>query len=534
MGFISDLARKSQHFPGTDRGSNLWRETFGATNKEEQHKQPTKPQAWTRSFASDASVKRLVEAMRSQAPGGWTDDRYEQEKHFVGISYVAIHRSCEQLSQAEFQVFRKDHRHQDGKRPVPADHSLVRLLEKPNVEDSFGDLMYQTGQQMYLTGTGLTWMLPNQLHVPMELYPIPTAMAVPQAVLSPEYPNGFYRIQPLYPYGPFSSYPTPSTSVGAPIPAQWMLRTKFPHPLVRYDGYSPLTALRLHIDEVESIDRSRWYNMKRGINPSAVLNFEDENAQPLPEEEIDRIKTEFENEQMGPENQGRLLVASPGAKLEPWGAKPMEMEYSAGWDQLTSFVMSGLGITKQAAGMIEDSSYSTLFATLKQFHMLTLLPLCNRIASRWTRNLAPFFGDDLIIEIRPPRIDDHEVKRQNLGTLIQGKALTKNELRKALDMPMTQEKWGEEIAGTEAQPEGQEGGMPGMPGMGMPGMEGAGTDGGIGGQGGPPQASMEGEEPTDEDQMEEARPTPGNLGRGALGPRKHHSNGFHYRKKAKV
>jgi hypothetical protein len=68
---------------------------------------------------NERSFVRLLEAMRSNAPGGWTDDRYEQTlRHFVGISYVAIHRLCTQLSRAEFQVFHEDPDHPDGRRPV--------------------------------------------------------------------------------------------------------------------------------------------------------------------------------------------------------------------------------------------------------------------------------------------------------------------------------------------------------------------------------------------------------------------------------
>ena len=383
MGFISDLIDRTKAFPGRDQGESLWRQVFGEDKEDTRRlvRPPTPGGSWGRSnIAGSAAYKRLLQAMRSMAPGGWSDDRWEQSKHYVGITYVASHRTGEQMAQAEFNVFQKDEHAPKGKIPVKKGHpgyKLVELLEKPNNDDSFGDWLYRINQQMDLTGMGLTWMVPNKLGIPFELYSIPTAIAIPQPAINPEFPDGYYRIQPIYPYGPFSSYPTPSTAVGAPIPAEWMMRFKFPHPFLRYDGYAPLTALRLHLDEIESMDRSRWYSMKRVLNPSGVLNFEEsEGMDPLPTEEIERIRTEFENEWQGAENTGRLFVATPGAKLEPWGAPPRDMEYHQGWDQLVSFVLAGMGITKPAAGMVEDSSYSTLFATLKQFHLLTLQPKC--------------------------------------------------------------------------------------------------------------------------------------------------------------
>lgn len=449
-------------FPGQNQGRVTWDSIFG--EDKESAKRPVSTRvfpggSYGRSLVgTDNAYKRLLEALRSNAPGGWSDNRFEQANHYKGITYTAIHRQNEMLTQAEFQVFYKDDNAPDGKRPVTKfdppqgdrfcrPYDLVELLEKPNRDDSFGDLLSNWNLQMDLTGSALTHMVPNKLGTPFELYPIPTALAIPQPVINEQYPFGYYRIQPVYPYGPFSSYPTPNSSVGAAIPAQWMIRFKYPHPLLRYDGYSPLTAFNLHIDEVESIDRSRFYKMKGSIDPSAVLNSTDaEGAQALPTEEIERILAEFEVQQ-GPQNHGKLHIAAPGWKLEEWGTRPADMEYQAGWEQLVGFVLGGLGITKPAAGMIEDAAYATLFATLKQLYWLTLEPKANRIAQKLTRYLGPFFGDNLIIEIRCRPIDDHEKKDKDLNTLMAGKALTKNEMRKELGYELTKEEWGEDIAG---------------------------------------------------------------------------------------
>ncbi len=476
MGLISDLAKSvdKSRLLERDRGS-LWRQSFG-TDKERGVRAgpaPVDGGSYGRSVTTtEASFKRLLQAMRSMAPGGWSDDRYEQTRHFLGVAYVSIHRLCMQLSQAEYQVFHQDDSAPEGKRPVtkmdPPEggrlvkpYDLVNLLAKPNRQDHFGKWMYRLFQQKYLTGTGLNWKVPNILGVPMEMYVIPTAIAIPQPAVNPDFPDGFYRIQPLYPYGPFSSYPTPASAVGAPIPAQWMTRIQYPHPFLRYEGYSPQTGMRLHLDEVESIDRSRWYSMKRVVSPSAVLNFDEmEGAQPLPMEEVDRIRSEFENTQMGPENYGQLYVATPGASLEPWGPRNVDMEYQQGWEQLVSFCMGGFGITKPAAGMVQDSSYSTLFATLKQLSLVTLDPECADLGATLTMDLGPYFGDDLIVEVRCRRIDDPEIKRQKLDQLMQAKAITKNEMRMAHGEPLTTEAWGSEIAGADSLPA-----VPNMPGQ---------------------------------------------------------------------
>ncbi len=542
MGFISSLAKGHKaEFPGQSDGSRLWREAFGATDKERPRKEgygikPVPGGSYTGSLDTSASFIRLLQAYRSKSPGGWSDDRWEQSRHFVGISYVAIHRQNEMLVQSEFQVFKKDINHPEGKRPItPNDppegpertaknirpYDLVRLLEKPNNEDGFGSLLENWNLQLDLTGTALTWMVPNQWGVPFELYSIPTATAIPQPIVNPAFPHGYYRIQPVYPYGPFSSYPTPNSAVGAPIPAQWMMRVKYPHPFLRYDGYSPLSAMSLHIDEIEGMDTSRTASMRGSINPSAVLNFDDSEAglQQLPEEEIERIRAEFEASFMGPQNAGRLFVAAPGSKLEPWGGRPVDMDYQAGWDQMASFILGGgFGVTKPAAGMVEDSSYSTLFATLKQLYWVTLNPKTHRFSQAVTRNIAPFFGDDLIVEIRCKPIDDHEINFSKIDKLSTLKGMPKSAIRlslKLMDLPVTEELV-QELSEAGDQ---QQGGMLGMPAPGAKPGAGPQTDEGV-------ESEQEAVQKREEElrpeppEIANSRPSPGSLSRGALGPRK--------------
>ncbi len=552
MSFLSKVAAGATPSASLmTESQSRWRDVFGGVRTNKEEGLSTRPKitpggAWGNSLVgTDVSTKRLITALRSKAPGGWSDDRWEQTmRHYNGVAFVAISNVCKQLGRAKIKIYHEDETSPEGKRLVTRNsiptkmnvhpYELVELLKRPNHRDSFGKIMYRWGQQRRLTGSALTYMIPNQIGTPMELYCIPTCTAIPQPMVNPLYPDGYYRIQPIYPYGPFSSYPTPTSAVGAAVPAQWMLRFDYPHPLLFYDGYSPLTGLNQHMDSVKMMDSSRTTTMRRGVHPSAVLNFSDmEGALPLPEPEIERIKTEFENEQYGPDNVGKLFVATPGSSLEPWGFKPTEMDYFNSWEQLVSFVMGGFGITKAVAGMIEDSTYATLYATMKQFALTTLEPECDEIAEYLTSHLAPFFGDDLLIEITPAKIDDQEVKNAVLGLLLQSKAITKNEMRKELGHSITPELWGNEIAGMDSLlpppgslPEGMSI-APGAPPD--PGMEGDPQPGGLTpDEGGnavrldPSQSGMEmlGTPPSNRDDQGMVDSRPEYMGEGSQGKRK--------------
>src|SRR6185369_7831399 len=101
----------------------------------------------------------------------------------------------------------------------------------------------------------------------------------------------------------------PASAVGAAIPAQWMLRFQYPHPLLRYEGYSPLTAMKWTLDVIESIYQSRFYSMLRAVNPSATLDLSElDGMEPWIEAELERVKADFEIELQGPKNAGKLFV----------------------------------------------------------------------------------------------------------------------------------------------------------------------------------------------------------------------------------
>lgn len=538
MGILADSVSgryRSKGFSVPNRGGHPnaphWDRAFN-THKERPSRQsategrPGPPRTedafqWGGSTAQKDAFINLLNAVRSRAPGGWSDNRYEQANHLIGIVYACIRPIATQLQQTEFQLFKRDDSLPDGKRPVTPDdpaerqwckpYDLVKLLQRPNNRDSWGKLMYRWAQQKWLTGSALTWLVPNQFGVPFEMYSVPTATAIPQPVTNPNFPDGYWRIQPIYPYGPFSSLPTAATAVGALIPARWMLQFSFPHPFLWYDGYSPLSALRLHIDEITSIDTGRWYANKGVMNPPAVVNPTSDGgdaAEPLPESEINRVVAMLESQFQGMDNVGRILFGSPGYKIEPWGQTPDKMMFESGWDQLMNFIAGAFGVTKPVMGMTDDASYSTLFASLKQFSLQTIQPECDDIAAELTHHLAPFFGDDLILEIRSSRINDHEVKKEKMSLLAQNKAITYNELRKEMDLPVTEEPWGEERVGMD---ESQGGGMPGMEEA--PGAE---EENSVS-EGFPEPPPLEEEEDTE---AGAERPSPGPLGAGSLGPRK--------------
>ncbi len=135
------------------------------------------------------------------------------------------------------------------------------------------------------------------------------------------------------------------------------------------------------------------------------------------------------------------------------------MMFESGFEQLASFIAgAGFGITKPAMGMVEDASYSTLWATIQQLYNLTLEPDVQDAASDDTKFLCPFYGDDLFLEYRAKPINDHDVLGQAFDKGVQGKCMTKKEGRTILrrmgvELEHVTEEWADDMLGDPTEKE---------------------------------------------------------------------------------
>lgn len=104
---------------------------------------------------------------------------------------------------------------------------IQNLLERPSCEHKLYDLVYRVAFQKKATGTAIIWAVPNLLGKPMELYSVPTALAIPQPAFPPDFPYGYYRILPQF--GEWNSPPS-MKGIGIAIPARWMIKVDGPEP----------------------------------------------------------------------------------------------------------------------------------------------------------------------------------------------------------------------------------------------------------------------------------------------------------------
>lgn len=454
-------------------------------------------------FATPQPAERVAAAgfldlLRRDPPGASAGNRYLQSLKFKGVPYQAIRAIMDLAGGANYQVLKKKRRPRgkatfgpgnavakampgspaEGRDEdyVPVDddaHPVAKLVCRPNPTDTFGELVAKLVLQNRLTGVGPLWAVPNAQHKPVELWPLKTALAYPLYQMSRQYPNGAWRITPQS-GGMWSAGLPYGLGVGAVLPGEEVERFMDPHPLLDFDGYSPLDGGAEQLDVLEAIDESRKSAMDNGLQLDAVLWVPG-----LLQEKADQIERRIRERAAGSKKARNFMIFSPDAglgdkaDLKTFGTSPRDMDYDKGWEQMVKYVLALFGVSAGVVGLSEAGGYSQLYAEIRQFHHRQA-SFFDRLGSWFTRVLCrPWesFRGEYKLNVRLPDADDPELKEQQLSLDAKSGAVTVNELRAARDRkpveggdvpPDVYLKWVEQKTMPQPQP------APGLPGVGGP------------------------------------------------------------------
>lgn len=427
----------------------------------DQHGNPFPPPAPPSRKKTAGSGLRAM--LRQGSPGGWSSDHREEANHYTGWNYVAIRAIAMQAARAEVSVYhdgpsqsklrtktlRRRRRDQLGstakalvgrqtsEQPLPDDHPLMQILHRPSPTQSGSSLRYELIQQLSLTGMALIWKVRNLANTrTVQRFVIPTAAATPVQP-QPGMPRGGWRIQPI------SKHPSLffdddyaqgdgwTRAVGSIIPSELMQVIRWPHPVFKDDGASPLSAGALWIDSSEQIDQSRWNHLARGIDPTLFFSVPDD--WDGDEDELEALQRQLDAKYGGAHNAGKVFVVKGVAT--PVTTNPKDMAYQDAFVQLRDASLALHGVPPIAAGITEAGAYAAFYAALKQFVELTVQPTLDFIADEDTEQLAYEFGDGLTIEYEAKSVDDPELLETQLQTDIQAGARTMKEYREVRGLP---------------------------------------------------------------------------------------------------
>lgn len=419
----------------------------------------------------------LTALLQQGAPGNWASDHKSEAEKFSGWHYVAITsigkavRSCEvEAYQEKVREYAKGYNEQDeDTTPLPKWHPLMKLLKRPNPNQSGASFREEMAIQLCLTGSALVWNVPNQMGRCVERYVIPTAIAEPR---QPEkgLPKGGWYINPEVARWQIESgwflYTGLAQAIGKVIDARDVQVVRFIHPVFKDEGQSPVSAGALWTDTSEKIDISRHAHLRNGSDPSVIIGIdgvEDEGT-------LQRMSAKFNEKYAGPSKHGKaMFVNGQNVKVEPVTRTPAEMAYEGAFSQFRDAIMALHGVTPIAAGIEAPSGDDGLYAPLKQFVVGTVQPILDLMAEEDTEQLAAQFGEGVSIHYTAKAIDDAKLTEQQINTDIAAGAIEVDEIRKLRGRKPWGGEKGKAVAGQGAKEEAK----PGLPGLaqGVPGLE---------------------------------------------------------------
>ena len=396
-----------------------------------------------------------LEALRRNPPGQWGADRWEQVNHFRDIIYVAGRRVMSLFFAATYTPARRkrprrgkttfgpggtvaksvgrsarEGRDEDYTPIDDCDHPLYRLATRPNPHESMGRVTAKGILQYLLTGVYPAWCVPNANGRPVELYPLRTPFLYPQPP-SPQYPRGAWRVTATG-QGWMTNLPF-GASAGTVLPGEEVARLLNPHPIIDYDGFSPLTAGGVQLDVLQSIDESRKSAMDSGLNLDAVMLVPGGEQATL-----DRLSAQMTEKAGGARNHRKFVALATqdfgaGGKtaLETLGTAPKDMDYPQGWEQMTKFALALFGVPPAVAGLTPTGGNAELFAARRQF-LDQQSGLVGEVGDFYTRCLAdPYssFPGEYVLQVKPQPVDDHEFRETQVKRRIDADLVTYNEAR---------------------------------------------------------------------------------------------------------
>lgn len=384
----------------------------------------------------------VLDNLRRDPPGTWSGNQYLQTTKYTGPIYLAIQTIMKAMGSLVPQVQRKarhtnkttflggnatikksmgnpnsfgqDHEY------VPAEKSfpVCDLLDHPNERgDTFKDVLRYLILQHRLTGIAPLWCVPNAKHQPVELYALPTALTLPQYSRSEQYPNGAYRLQPYYSSGAMGYMPGLASGQGCIIPAEEIRRRRDPHPLLLWDGYSPLTAGAVELDILQAIDECWWAVLDHGVILDTVLMLPGQDTGA-----VTRISQNIKAKHGGARNARNFFAlggGDPNAKYDVKQLSPnvREMDFPNGRATMLEFCLALFGVPADVANMSgqDAGSFSKLYANIQKFRLLTLQPDAQEWAdflSRWLCDPWSKNPGDYRIKLELPALNDPDLELQ--------------------------------------------------------------------------------------------------------------------------
>lgn len=290
------------------------------------------------------------------------------------IVYAAIEKRAKLVAAVPWCAKR---RMQDGTYEHVPNSPLQMLIDNPNPDQSFYEIMYEAEQSVCLSGNNfLSEIRAGSRGLPVQLWHLPSQ---------------YMKIKPgrekLVDYFEYTE-----SNGTKKIMAEDMIQLKMPNPNDRYFGQPILMAASRAADvDRESADWQRYSLQNRGI-----ADFSIELPEGSTQEQAEGFREKLAERQQSPANARKPIVGN--FKVNEMGQSAKEMDFVESRKTTWSELAAAFGTPLASLGFTESVNLANADAMNRMIYLDTIIPQLELYKRQLTLQLARDFGPEWILD----------------------------------------------------------------------------------------------------------------------------------------
>lgn len=321
------------------------------------------------SFPQSQPQWRLHAASRSD----WDVDTAIQEGFKAStIVYACVEKRAKLLASVPWCASIK---RPDGTIEKQPNSALQRLIDKPNPDVSWYELIYNASQSLDLAGHSFISKIRAGLNdEPRELWYLPAKHMKIKA--------GSLRLVDWYEY---------NAGTKNTIDADDMVMLKMPNPESAIFGMPVLQAAGRATD----VDREAGIWQKVSLQNRGASDINIKLSPDATQEQVNQARDAYEKQQSGPANARKALITN--ADIQQLGQTAVELDFVASRRSVWTEICAAFGTSLANLGMTEDVNLANADAMNKALWENTIIPQLELLQRQFTHQLAKDFGDEWVL-----------------------------------------------------------------------------------------------------------------------------------------
>lgn len=307
------------------------------------------------------------------------------------IFYACVNQRAQAISQVPWRVYKKAKNKDDTREELP-EHPLQKLIDNPNPDFSWAEIMSLCSQHIDLAGNFyMAETRAGNTRTPIELMPL-----VPYGV---KIIPGVLRLVEAYEY-------TGQSGRKLTFSANDVVQIKTTNPNDFLFGMPTIQAAGRAVD----IDRSAGAWQKSSLDNRGVSDYAIVLDSDTTQDQYDRLREYHKERQAGPENARKPFFTTKDVK--PLNQSAVEMDFVNSRLSTWQEIASAMGVPLPMIGVLADATLANIETSRRIFWTDTIVPLLRMIKDQLNAQLAIEFGADIELDYD---LSGVEAMREDMG-----------------------------------------------------------------------------------------------------------------------